>query len=71
MSRETFVELTANIESQEFRRRQNREIGFVEHPRAATTDDVEQFFSLCVRQMGSSFTLKEFKYRWRRLALLV
>ena len=27
MSRETFLELTTNIESQEFRRRQNRSIG--------------------------------------------
>ena len=42
MSRETFVEVTANIESQEFRRRQLMQSGQApENPRAATTDDVK------------------------------
>ena len=67
MSRETLVEVTANIESQEYRRRLNTDVGYSEHPRASTTDDVEQFFSLCVRHMGNSFTLQQFKYRWRNI----
>ncbi|VDI24894.1 Hypothetical predicted protein [Mytilus galloprovincialis] len=42
-TRDTFVEITTNIESQEERRLQNTELGYPEHPRAATTDDVECF----------------------------
>lgn len=52
-TRETFIELTTNIESQEFRRRQNTILGYPEHPRAATTDDVECFFSLTRRHLGA------------------
>ena len=60
-TRETFIEITTNIESQELRRIRNNEIGYPEHPRAATTDDVECFFSLTRRHLGETFTLKEFK----------
>ena len=40
-SRETLVEMTTNIESQEFRRRENDELGCAEHPRAGGTDDLD------------------------------
>jgi len=40
-TRETFIEITSNIESQEIRLIRNTEIGYAEHPRAGTTDDVE------------------------------
>lgn len=66
-TRETFIELTTNIESQEFRRRQNTILGYPEHPRAATTDDVECFFSLTRRHLGDTFTVKEFRAGWRKL----
>lgn len=66
-TRETFIELTTNIESQEFRRRQNTILGYPEHPRAATTDDVECFFSLTMRHLGDTFTVKEFRAGWRKL----
>lgn len=68
--RETFIELTTYIESQEFRRRQNTILGYPEHPRAATTDDVECFFSLTRRHLGDTFTVKEFRAGWRKLLLL-
>lgn len=45
-SRETVIAVTTNIESMEFRRRQIQTIGYEEHPRAGTTDDVEAFFAL-------------------------
>ena len=66
-TRETFIEITTNIESQELRRIRNNEIGYPEHPRAATTDDVECFFSLTRRHLGETFTLKEFKNGWIKL----
>jgi hypothetical protein len=66
-TRETFIEITTNIESQELRRIRNNEIGYPEHPRAETTDDVECFFSLTRRHLGETFTLKEFKNGWRKL----
>ena len=66
-SRETVIAVTTNIESVEFRRRQNGLIGHVEHPRAGTTDDVEAFFALLHRYLGLTFTLKEFKALWRKL----
>lgn len=69
-NRETFIELTTYIESQEFRRRQNTILGYPEHPRAATTDDVECFFSLTRRHLGDTFTVKEFRAGWRKLLLL-
>ena len=66
-SRETFVEITTNIESQESRRCMQPALG-PEHPRAGTTDDNEMFFCLCHRYLGDNFTLKDFKYRWQKLA---
>ena len=67
MTRETFIEVTANIESQERRRMHNIDYGYSEHPRAATTDDVEYFFSLTRRHLGDTFTVKDFKSGWRKL----
>ncbi|KAJ7358948.1 hypothetical protein OS493_020791 [Desmophyllum pertusum] len=57
-SRETVIEITTNIESQEFRRRQNVEIGYVENPRAAETDDLECLygFQLKWRKIVREFT---------------
>lgn len=65
-SRETFIGITTNIESQEFRRRQNSDIGFEEHPRAGTSDDLEALFAVYHRDLGMIFTLKEFKYNWKK-----
>ena len=58
---ETVVAVTTNIESTEFRRRQNLDLGYEEHPRAGTTDDVEAFFALLHCYFGLIFTLKDFK----------
>ena len=63
-SRETVVELTTNIESQELRRTQNKEIGYEEHPHAAETDDLESYFCIGHRDLGQIFTLKQFKSYW-------
>jgi hypothetical protein len=49
----------------EFRRRQNSTIGYEEHPRAGSTDDVEAMIALLHRMLGNVFTLKEFKCTWR------
>lgn len=67
-SRETLVEVTTNIESQELRRNQNAALGYAEHPRASTTDDVECFFSMCHRYMGETFTTRDLKYRFKKIA---
>lgn len=45
-SRETVIAVTSNIESMEFRTRQNAEVGYEEHHRAGTTDDVEAIIAL-------------------------
>ena len=66
-SRETVIAVTTNIESIEFRRRENGTLGYEEHPRAGTTDDVEAFFALLHRFLGLNFTLKQFKALWRKL----
>ena len=66
-SRETVIAVTTNIESMEFRRRQIQTIGYEEHPRAGTADDVEAFFALVHRFLGNIFTLKHFKYMWRKV----
>ena len=63
-SRETVGEVTTNIESQEFRRIQNGDIGYEEHPRAAETDDLESYFCVAHRDLGQIFTLKMFKSYW-------
>lgn len=61
------VDVTANIESQELRRQNNAHTGFSEHPRAATTDDVECFFSLVRRHLGGTFTLRDFEQSFQRI----
>ena len=65
-TRELFVEVTTNIESQELRRAQNRFLG-PEHPRAATSDDVECFISILHYKLGRKFTLKRFEEQWPKL----
>ena len=66
-SRETVIEVLANIECQERRR---QEIGNPEHPRAGTTDDCECFFALLHRiTHGRYVTLGEFRYWWRKLVM--
>ena len=66
-SRETVIAVTTNIESIEYRRRESREIGYEEHPRAGTSDDVEEIISLFHRYLGNIFTVKEFKACWRKV----
>ena len=63
-SRETVIEVTTNIESQERRRLLNKELGYAEHPRAAVTDDLETFYSITHRDLGNVFILKQFKEYW-------
>lgn len=63
-SGETVIEVTTNIESQERRRLLNKELGCVEHPRAAVTDDLETFYSITHRDLGNVFILKQFKEYW-------
>lgn len=64
---QTALEVIANVETQEHRRRMNHTIGFVEHPRASSTDDVEAFFSITRRLIGLTFTAKEFSDQWSKL----
>jgi len=66
-SRETLVELTTNIESQEHRRRMNSVLGYPEHPRAGVTDDLETLFAMFHRYLGPVFTLKQFKEMWPKI----
>ena len=70
-SRETVVPVTTNIESMEFRRCQNNEIGYEEHPRAGSMDDVEAIIAFFHRILGVVFTLKQFKSRWRNIVRCV
>ncbi|KAI8516374.1 hypothetical protein Bbelb_049550 [Branchiostoma belcheri] len=59
-----------SIDSQEDRRCLNEILGNPEHPWAASTDDVECFFSLLHHKTGEQpCTLKEFKYCWRKLVM--
>lgn len=58
------LEVAINIESQELRRLENGRIDYEEHPRAAETDDLESYFSICHRDLGPIFTLEEFKPYW-------
>lgn len=71
LTRESVIEITTNIESQEIRRLENSTIGYEEHPRAATTDDVEAFFSICRRQLGQTFTLSEVESAWPKIVQYV
>jgi hypothetical protein len=63
-SRETVIEVTTNIESQEYRRRENEAIGYPEHPRAGGTDNLETFFGIVHMNLVTTFTLKQFKHYW-------
>ena len=65
------IEVTTNIESQEFRRRQNNEIGHAENPRASETDDLKCFYGMCHSWLGPYFTLKEFKQKWQKIVRYV
>ena len=65
--RETLVELTTNIESQEHRRRLNSEVGYPEHPRAGVTDDLETLFSMFHLYLGAVFMLKQIKEMWPKI----
>jgi hypothetical protein len=51
----------------EFRRRESTVIGYPEHPRAGTTDDVEGFIGLLYRFLGNIFTVKDMKTVWREV----
>jgi len=46
------------------RRKRNGEIGYPEHGRASGTDDLETFFRIVHRYIGTVFTLKQFKEYW-------
>ncbi|XP_048586228.1 uncharacterized protein LOC125556792 [Nematostella vectensis] len=67
-SRESVIAVTCNVESMEYRRRQNPAIGYEEHPRAGRTDNVKAFFALVQRFLGNIFTLKDFKFAWQKLS---
>ena len=71
LSRETVIAVTTNIESMELRRCQNGDIGYEEHPRAGTTDDVEAIIAFLHRILGVIFTLKQFNSGWRLVVRLV
>ncbi len=66
-TRETVIEITTNIESQERRRLLNNSLGYEEHPRAGSTDDVEAMFSISHYYLGNSFTLRDWKYKWKKI----
>ena len=66
-SRETVIAVTTNKESMELRRCQNNIIGYPEHPRAGSSDDVEGFIALLHRFLGNIFTLKDLKSLWRKV----
>ena len=66
-SRESVIAITTNIESIEYRRREIDRIGYPEHPRAGTSDDVEAFISLLHRFLGNIFTVKDMKSLWRKV----
>ena len=68
-TRETLIALTTNIEGREFQRTLNAKTGYLEHPRASTTDDVECFFSLLRDNLGKDFTLKHVQFEWRKCCL--
>ena len=67
LSRETLVEMTTNIESQEHRMKLSYVIGYAEHPRAGGTDDLETFFSIAHCYLGLVVSLKQFKEKWPKL----
>ena len=59
------VVITSNIESMEFRRRETGRIGYEEHLRAGTSDDVEGFIALH-HFCGAIFSVKELRGLWHR-----
>ena len=62
--------MTTDIESRELKRITNMEQGLPpEHPRAATTDDVECFFSILRDSVGKYFTVKQLQYTKRKLGI--
>ena len=66
-SRETVIAVTTNIESMELRRCESASIGYEEHPRAGTSDDVEGFIALFHRFLGAIFTVKELRALWPKI----
>lgn len=60
-SRETVIAVTTNIESMEFRRRQIGDIGYEEHPRTGTTDNVEAIIAFLHRILELSLPLNSSK----------
>ena len=66
-TRETVIAVTTNnIESREWRRRQDHGI---EHPRSSTTDDVECLFSMLRDLTGKHFTLRQATNNWRKVCI--
>ena len=61
------IAITTDIESIEYHRREIDSIGYPEHPRAGTSDDVEAFISLLNCFLGNIFTVKEMKSLWRNV----
>lgn len=62
--------MTTNIESVEWKRRENSEIQIPpENPRSSTTDDVECFFSVMRDLTSKHFTLREARYTWRKVCI--
>ena len=66
-SMETLIAVTTNIESIEYCPRESERIGYPEHPRAGTSDDIQAFISLLHRFLGNIFTVKEMKSLWRKI----
>jgi len=67
-SRETLIAITTNIEGREHLRRERISSGCpLENPRAASTDDVECFFSMMRDTIGENFTTKQVKYGMRKI----
>ena len=64
------IALTTNIESVEWKRRQNVDLGLPpENPRSSTTDDVECIFSVMRDLAGKHFTLRKARYTWRKVCI--
>ena len=63
---QTLIEVTAAIESAHQRHLLNPILG-PEHPRASATDDLEALFAVSRRMLGMHFTLRDFKFGFRRI----
>lgn len=62
------IAVTTNIEGREHLRQEQVNSGSsLEHPRAASTDDVECFFSMMRDTIGQNFTTKELKFGLRKI----